>query len=390
MATDNGKIAYVGTTEASLTETQRKTLERLVKNAPDMLGLECYSNVDCAGRDVPSGIAMYFPPDAHVDPGLVGNDMFRVTCVTPVAGVCTDEQFANGLERLSSVIDQHPEDGADADVRHPEHTQDVKHWTPELGGDGSFVGAYFSFQPDHRTKDYYLVANTSIPRYATQLRDELKRTPGVTYGDLVDPSTTWQSRVRHGNSLALRNAERSLAVAANAFNAHVAHQTDLPSYTEHPDHAKPMRAISAWAQPSASIVRTTYRGQPAVGLVYGLVNARNASSAVGKKVFVATGPYEGLHAFKLETTGRAAWIPANTGRNALAASSTTTDLSKRATSFVWDSKSSQRVPFHPDLTHDAHHTITPALAAHLKTAGWNAEVQASVLVPLATKLYEKK
>ena len=65
-----------------LNKDQETKLNALLKSCPDMLGIQYFSNLDTSsGEEVPSGIAMYFSPDALVDATLISDNMFQVFAV---------------------------------------------------------------------------------------------------------------------------------------------------------------------------------------------------------------------------------------------------------------------------------------------------------------------
>lgn len=372
------KITCVGT--FTLSPAQKAKLVKLVESSPDLLGLDCYSNVDCTSdEDVPSGIAMYFPLNAPVDPTLIHGNLFQVTCASKINGdTLTDAHFADKLGDMARVVEQHPAPAISTTTRHPDVSPDRKAWIPELGGPGSFVGAYYRLRENHRDKDYYLIVKSSIPTFVTEFKQRLSRQPTTTYGDLVNDKL-----LIAGQYLAKRNAQRNLANAAEAFQVSIPRTEDTASHITDPHHALPVRAVPTWVQPSVSIGQVLYRGKtPAVGLFYGLVKREDCTAANEKTLFVASNPYDGIYVFPLKNPLKEPWMPADTGHSEEQPSTKKIE----ASCITWERKAT--TPTHPDLTKGAFKPVNKVFKSFMKQAGWNAEDHVGVLVPLAVKIYD--
>lgn len=356
----------------AISAEQRKKLEALVKSAPDLLAVECFRNIDTSHTDdVPTGIVMYFPPSAVVDPTLISDNMFQHMSVSSVMrGGANDEHFQARLESLQESVQQHPKDAYVDEVRHPSHNRDTRKWSSELGGVGSFVGAFYQLEEDHRTKTYYLAARGTVPHLVQNLKNSIGQSQ-PTYRDLVS-GDEWQSKVHYARYAVHRNVQRNLAQAAEAFQVSIRRMDDTNAFVADPQHAPPERAVPQWQQDTFSIQSCIFKGQPAVALYNGVVPSQNCP----ERFFVVGNPYDGVHVVPITEPVHAA-LPADTGRNGVGSKFDETRLK----GVIWESKRDNN---HPDLHANAFNKLVPST---YKQSGWNPENHIGLMVPIAIKIF---
>ena len=346
----DAKIHCVGGT---CTDADRAKLRIIVESAPDMLALNVHPTVELHG-DHNNGTVMYFPPDAPVDATLIPDRLWETLALARVnqgyrGDKPIDAHFANKEGALRNSIVQEPASRITESVRDSKTNADMRPWRHELGGPGSFVGAFYAPNPeDHRKRDYFLVSRGTVPQLVQDLKNAIAR-EAPTYRELL-MSDAWRKRMDYGAYVAERNAQRNLVSAAAACQVSISRMNDVGSALASPDHALPERAIPDHQQTTYSIQSTMYAGKPAVAIYSGVIKSASNNSAAST-AYVAAAPSHGLYAFPIEgSLLSSALLPA-----ALPASQTSATLVKPA----------------------------------LKAAGWNPEQPIGLLVPLALVEYHE-
>lgn len=372
-----------------LTADQKSKLLAIVESAPSILGLHYFSNLDTtSNEDVPSGIAMYFPPDAKVDATLISDNMFQVLAVSrvlspPYGKTLSDEYFTGKLTEISEAIEQYPRLAADGTTRHPHTNEDRKVWNGELGGVGSFVGVYFQLRDDHRTKDYYYVAQGTVPLVVRDLKQMINE-KAPTFQEMLF-GKEWKGTVAHASYLANRNAQKNLATLSEVCQTGIKRTKDVGAALVNergervPHMAPPDRAVPTWQQNTYSIRDTMYQGKPAVAIYHGVVPKQDLSALT--RYFVVANPVDGLYSFPISrcTGSNVAGLPADTGKQ-LNKSNKPKSIARDI--ITWEEQNKYE---HEDVQRA--NPLTKSIKGAIKAAGWNAEEHIGLLVPLALKLY---
>lgn len=374
----------------NLSNDQKSKLEALTRDAPQMLGIQYFSNLDTSSNEeIPSGIAMYFPADAQVDSTLISDNMFQVFAVSKVLGApygktLNDDYFSGKIAVVNSAVEQHPRMPATGLVRHPVTNKDRKAWNSELGGPGSFAGIYFQLHDDHRTKDYYYVTRGTVPLVVRDLKQRINE-EGPTFRELIY-GKEWKGLVDHAEYMAQRNAQKNLAQLAETCQTSINREDDIgAALVNEKDEpvlhmAKPERAVPTWQQKTYSIRTTMFKGKPAVAIYNGVVPKEDCS---GDRFFVVSNPYDGLYSFPISKNliKSVAAVPADTGR----ATSVAAPLGKKAIpSIVVCEGNSSKVVKEEAMQGNP---LTKSIKESIKAVGWDSENHVGLLVPLVLKLY---
>lgn len=386
----------------TLTADQQSKLLAIVESAPSMLGLHYFSNLDASSNEeVPTGIAMYFPPDALVDATLISDSMFQVLAVSrvlspPYGKTLDDAHFMGKLDEINAALEQHPKLAANGSTRHPDTNQDRRVWKSELGGIGSFAGVYFQLRDDHRTKDYYYVAQGTVPLVVRDLKQQINE-KAPTFQQLLF-GKEWKGAVEHAGYLAQRNAQKNLATLSEVCETGIKRVKDagaaLVNENGDPVHhmAPPERAVPTWQQTTYSIRDTMYQGKPAVAIYNGVVPKQELSALTREdsRYFVVANPVDGLYSFPISSrsvAGNVAGLPADTGRDSPRPSGAGGTTPSHLNVVTWERPTglSQKNSLHEDILRA--NPLTKTIKTSIKAAGWNAEDHVGLLVPLALKLY---
>lgn len=399
---------HASSPNVTLTPDQQAKLLAIAESAPDMLGLHYFSNLDTSSNEeVPSGIAMYFPPDAHVDATLISDNMFQVLAVSrvlapPYGKTLSDAYFTDKLGAINEAIEQHPALPANGATRHPDTNQDRRMWKSELGGVGSFVGVYSQLRDDHRTKDYYYVAQGTVPLVVRDLKQQINE-KAPTFQELLF-GKEWKGVLEHAAYLAQRNVQKNLATISEVCQTSIKRINDVGAALvnergETVQHlAPPERAVPTWQQTTYSIRDTMYQGKPAVAIYHGVVPKQELSSLTREdsRYFVVANPVDGLYSFPISSramAGGVAGLPADTGRTRAEGAGSTKTKPRSIAAFggdgtrvvTWDGRDAKSDTVHDDVLHA--NPLTKTIKQSVKAAGWNAEEHVGLLVPLALKLY---
>lgn len=377
-----------------LNKDQETKLNALLKSCPDMLGIQYFSNLDTSsGEEVPSGIAMYFSPDALVDSTLISDNMFQVFAVSRVMGAphgktLNDEYFAGKLDEINAAVKQFPRLPATGLTRAPGDNKDRKAWNPELGGPGSFAGVYFQLRDDHRTKDYYYVSQGTVPLVVEDLKSQInERAP--TFQELLH-GKDWRGLIDHTEYMAQRNVQKNLVALSEVCQTSISRVDDggaaLVNEKDEPvpHMAMPERANPTWQQKTYSIRETMYRAKPAVAIYNGVVPKQDCA---GDRYFVVANPYDGIYSFPLEKDliRSVAAVPANTG-SGIDKKPSARGKSLKILTYEGKGSSSSSSTIEEEVMRG--NPLTMSIKESIKAVGWNPENHVGLFVPLALKVYD--
>jgi hypothetical protein len=369
-----------------LSKPQEEKLNTLVKSCPDILGIRYFSNINTTSdEDVPSGIAMYFPFDAQVDSTLISDNMFQVFAVSsvlaPPYGIAlSDDHFSGKLSSINEAVQQYPKLPASSEVRNPVDNKDCKPWNSELGGPGSFVGVYFQLRDDHRTKDYYYVAQGTVPLVVRDLKQRINE-KAPTFRDLLY-GPEWKGVVDHAGYMAQRNVQKNLSLVAEAYQTSIARVDDIGAALVDekgkpvPHMAKPERAVPNWQQNTYSIRTALFKGKQCVAIYNGIVPKEECTR---DRLFVVANAYDGIYSFPLsKCLVQVPAVPADTGK-----SDTTSATRKNTKNLSIIACEGTNNLSHDDFSNP----LTKPVKESIKAVGWNPENHVGLLVPLAIKMY---
>jgi len=393
----NAKICFRGNTSAErLHESQRAKLNALVESCPELVALHVYPNLDTTSEEnIPSGIAMYFPLTAKVDPTVVSDSLFQTVCISKVLGSphgveLDDEHFIKGAAAINAAVDQFPENRVTGDTRHPVTSRDKHAWASELGGEGSFIGAYYQLDT-HRDKTYYLSARGTAPLVVRDLKTAIaERDP--TYNDLLY-GDEFRAVLKNAAYVAHRNVQRNLANVAEALKVSIARTDDVGQWLAEAHHSYRERACPECTLDAYTIRSATYDKTPVAVLYNGVVPAEDLVQLRDKKFYIVANPNDGIYVAKLTSANKLTAVPIDTGR-----ASVVQEQQKKKTNsalkikshainqgIVWENQKS--LTQHPDLVPGTFHPLGSDMKATLRTAGWNPDEPVGVLVCLAAKIY---
>ncbi len=225
------KIKYIGNVRP--TASQLSTLKLIVDSAPEMIALECFSNLDTdsSAEDLPRGIAMYFPPDALVDATLISSDAFETLAVA---------RILHGPYGTKTLDDNALPKG---------------------------VGAYYKLRDDHRTKDYFLVATGTAHDAVSVLKEKIAMTT-PTYGQL-------SSLIHDAICEAACDAERKLMDMAEQCSVSIQCCPDRSVQRQGINQGYPEKALPTWSQRNFVIESRKYNGQPAICISNGVTSSND-------------------------------------------------------------------------------------------------------------------
>lgn len=385
-------VECIGFSPEELTSDERDALLRLAKHSEGLLGMEVYPNLDVSDVDnIPTGVVMYFDPSAKVDPTMIHDKLFESTAVSKVLkgphaahGEIADEAFSMNRGSFLNAVPQYSKAPARPEVR-TAAMKEMKPWHAEMGGDGSFVGAYSQLEPNHRDKTYYLVSRGTVPLIVQNLKEQIA-SERPTFRELVSQKD-WATKLQNGKYMAQRNVQRNLVNMAAASQVAVSRIRDLGSKRPTPDHAYPVRAVPEWQQVSHDIRDAKWAGKPAVAVYSGVLPAEDRRAA--EDVFVAGNPYDGITVFPVKGPSDTSAYPIDTGRNARREAHTAAKnaraIQERARVVAWENQ--QEHPLHSDVAPDAWKPINETFKTVMKRGGWNAEHGTRMMIPIVVKVY---
>lgn len=399
----------IGFDEKSLTDNQRVKISAFIASQKpgDLLELQLYPNLDTTSdENIPTGMRAVFASNAPVDPTIIGDNMFQHMAVSKIIvqpGQTINDEFFKGREAdVRDAVEQFPADPVSGKICTQQTNQEIKVWAPELGGPGSFVGIYSKLKDDHRSKDYYIAGRGTVPLFVQDLKRSIAAAASgdkqVTYRDLTT-NDKWRSQIHTGDRLAQRNLFRSMANVAEVCGVEIHRTPDLsnaaPSINS--NMALPEQAVPEWIQPTHSIELTTFKGQPAVALNYGVVPMEKCLATDDSHFFVVANPYDGIAIFNLTNVSQLMsvnGVPADTGRRMLPeqVSVKETDYTHRIQGIVWEisPKSKSKLvgaAHHVDLHASAFNPVGKEFKHSMRTMGWNPEEHVEKLVCVVAKIY---
>lgn len=381
---ENSKIHCVGFSADKLTADQKEKLEQLVSSSPDLLGVHVFPNIDTSSdENIPSGITMFFPPSAKVDATLVSDNLFQVLCVSKVLSgpfdrALDDAHILSKVKTMGDAVEQHPKKPVTGETRHPITNKDKHTWASELGGEGSFVGAYYQLAENHRDKNYYLVARGTAPLVVQSLKDMItEKQP--TYRDLIF-GDEFRGVMQNAAYTAKRNVQRNLCNVAEALEVSISRMDEIGSILEHPSHSYRERAEPEWSVKTCSIRSAEYGGKPAVALYSGVVPKSDVQNLKDAKFFVVANPVDSIHVVDLTKPSELSAIPVDTGRSTKAVSST--KKVPLIEGVLCDGTRNVQ-----DVAQEPYNKITPVMKQTFKKSGWETDNPMGVLVRVAVKVH---
>lgn len=387
-------LEYVGITPESLSDDQRDKLRAFIESHPPdaIQAIVVYPNFDAhSEHDVPSGMIVKYNPEARVDPTTLPKNLFQRMHVSRVVrgGSGEDSYFEKRIPEIQQTVDQFTATPISGKTRGVKRNSDTSHWSPELGGSGSFVGVYSQLKENMRDKEHFVVARGTAPLYVEDLKRQVAAEK-PTYGQLVTDNE-WIKRIDYGDRAAKRNVNRNIANVAEACGVEVVRDDDRFSHNTNLNFGEPEVAAPEWEQISYSIDATTHNGAPSVAFLHGVVPSEECLRMENGRFFVCSNPYDGIFAFPLTNYERLLsvdGIPADTGRAKPISSLVGVAVDKeRLRGVTWDgaSKDAANVDLHPE----AFRPVGAQFKDAMKEMGWNAEDHVLRMVPIACKIYNE-
>lgn len=388
------KIHWVGgINKDSLTKEELEKLTLLVENTPGLVGLNVYSNLDCTSDDdIPSGISLHMDPRTVVDPTLISDRLFETRAVAKILkgpkGKELDDAHFKAVN-IHQSVEQHPEDAPHARIMEA-GGKEVEQWSSELGGPGSFVGAFYESDPDdHDVHTYYLVAQGTVPLLVQDFKKEIaERAP--TFGDLAMRGE-WTKRMQNLGYVANRNVCRNLANLASDAQVSIRREQDLGARDslDSPHQGLPTRAAPEFSQATHTISTGIYHGKPVVVMYNGVVPRQVAQRQGKGAFFVATNPSTGLYKFHLSKQAEVPAIPVSVRKNYSVSRPQAGEkkrIQSRLRKVTWEQQ--DKYPMHNDILPSAYQKMDRTFKNGMKQAGWDSDTsQPVVMTPLQVKLY---
>lgn len=396
----DAKIHFMGCMSAAkLDESQRAKLNALVESCPSLLALHVYPNLDTTSEEnIPSGIAMYFPMNAKVDSTILSDSLFQTMCVSKVLASphgkeLDDEHFVKSATAIGEAVDQFPKIPVTGDTRHPVTNQDKHQWSPELGGEGSFVGAYYQMDT-HREKAYYLVARGTVPLVVRDLK-ALVAEDEPTFAELLNEKK-FRDVMKNADYVAHRNVQRNLANVAEALQVSILRTDDIGGKLNDPHESYRERACPQCTLDAYTIRATTYNKDPAAVLYNGVVPSQDLHKLDDQKYFVVENPNDGIHVVRFSKRSELAAVPIDTGRSNSVPKENAAVRPKKSSALkikqsainqgiVWENQ--KNLKQHPDLVAGVFQPLGKDMKLTLRSAGWDPEEPIGVLVCMAAKIY---
>lgn len=392
----NPLIECVGYTPSA---EELKKVEAFIRSQPegDILKVQLFSNFDATSEEnLPSGMNVLFRPEAKVDASILSDNLFQTLAVakilTPEA--LKDEHFSSAA--MMEAVCQFPEDPISGKVHNRQTNQEIRAWSPELGGPGSFAGVYSMLRDDHRTKDYFIAARGTAPLYVQDVKKNIasKGADGPTYAQLLGEAE-WCNFLGAAQEAARRNVCRTMLNVAEACGVEIMRSDDVFNGAPYQnlELAYPELSVPEWIQPTHSI--RAVRGKvPAVALSYGVVPMEDCLRLEDNHFFVVANPYDGISVFDLsrhEDMMHHSALPADTGRAVLPESVSTAiqDYANRKQGMVWEESSGTLVgaEYHVDLHPSAFRSVDKNFKQAMRKMGWNPEDHVRRMVCVAAKIY---
>lgn len=383
----NPLIKCVGIEAKAITPEQTNKLNAWVKGHKDgdLLAMHVFSNVDTsAANGIPSGVVMYYRPDARVDAGALSDALFERVSVTPVlraSAPLNDQYFETRVNALNETVPQSSKDAINGKVRNTETNADMDHWESDLGGPNSMIGIYSELGDDQRTKTYHMVARGTAPAYVHDYKRAVASLK-PTYGELVN-NPEWINRTVYGVKAAERNVHRNMAAAAEALGIDIIRSDDHHAYVSDSTHDVPEMSLPEWSQATHTIRQGSMNSRPIVEVYHGVVPA---AQSMDDKFYVVGSPYDGIYAFpisRMNDLQHAGGLPVDTGRyvdrNAIPIDNEKL-YSTRSKGFVWEGTEKINADLHPEA-------FRPINKTAMKQMGWNPEHHEGRLIPVCVKIY---
>jgi len=400
----NPLIECIGFDASTLDAAAVEKVNTLIASQPegDVMRVELYPNFDATSEEnLPSGMMVFFSPQAKVDPTLLSDNLFQAVAVSkiiPQQGQTVNDAFFEGMgENVLDAVQQFPEQPVSGKVHNKYNNQEIKQWAPELGGSDAFVGVYSKLREDHRTKDFYVVGRATAPLYVQDVKRHIasaKDTP--TYAQLMD-NAEWCDFMGAAELASRRNLYRNMQNVAESCGVEIMRADDVfnGATYENPDLAAPELAVPEWMQPTHSIRKTALMNQPAVAVSYGVVPMEHCLKLEDQHFFVVANPYDGISVFdmtKHEDMLHHAGLPADTGRTQQPEniSLNVDEYTDRIQGIVWERAENAKLvgaEHHVDLHSDAFRKVDRSFKHCMRHMGWNPEDHVERMVCVVAKIY---
>lgn len=403
----NPLIHCVGFDASNLTSDQLTKIETFIQAHPegDLQQVQLFPNFDATSdENIPTGMVVIHSPNAKVDPSSLGDALFQtlaVSKVVPQPGqTINDQYFEDKQAELMDAVEQFPAQPISGRVQNRLEHREIEAWSPELGGQDSFVGIYSKLRDDHRTKDYFVVGRGTAPLFVSDLKraigSAISKKQGPTYADLLEREE-WSDLMGAAESAASRNICRSMLNAAEACGVEIMRADDLfnGAPVVDPNLASPELAVPEWIQPTHTVRKITFQGQPAVAVSYGVVPIENCYQLEDQHFFVVANPYDGISLFDMtrrEDMQQMIGLPADTGRTTALEniSTNTSDYTNRMHGIIWEKSDNPQfvgANYHVDLHPSAFRNVDKPFKRSLAKMGWNPEDHESRLICVLAKIY---
>jgi hypothetical protein len=396
------RIVFNGLSEADLSPEAREKLTMLLASQPkdSILQVDLFPNFDATSEDnLPSGMAITFASEAKVDPTLISDSLYQTFAINRI--IPTEEQhlddafFTKCTVDVMDAVRQFPDQSISGQVHNRATNEEVRAWSPELGGEGSFAGVYGKLRDDHRTKDYFVLARGTAPLYVQDVKRRIAQKQ-PTFHQLVNEHE-WCDFMGAAAESARRNVFRTMQNVAEACGVQIMRADDVKNGAPYEDMnlAYPELAVPDWEQPTHDIVRTQMHNKPCVTITYGIVPTEHALRMEDNKFFVVANPYDGVAVFNISNVHEVAalkGLPADTGRalQPEQVSRTITEYATRKEGVVWEqSQESQLVgaDYHVDLHPSAFRPVDRSFKKAMKGMGWNPEDPVERMVCVVAKIF---
>ena len=400
----NPLVSCVGIRESDLTADQVSKVNAFVAAQPpgDLLQVQLFPNFDATSEENnPSGMVAIFSGDAIADPTVLGDDLFQTTAVSKIIPQYNqkidDEYFSGMKQEVLEAVTQFPAEPISGRVHNRHTNKEIKAWSPELGGDASFVGIYSKLRADHRSKDYFVVGRGTAPLYVSDVKKAIgSAVEKPTYLQLLNDDK-WCDFVGAAQEASRRNVFRGMLNVAESCGVEIMRTDDVTNGASHvnADLAPPEMAVPEWVQPTNTIRNVTFQHKPAVAISYGVVPIENCYQLDQSHFFVVANPYDGISLFDMTRTEdmkRMIGLPADTGRS-LAPETISTNASEykdRLQGIVWEHSSESALvgaEHHVDLHPSAFRPVEGEFQQSMRGMGWNPEHHVQRLVCVLAKIY---
>jgi len=255
------------------------------------------------------------------------------------------------------------------------HTKDTDdYWQAELGPNG-IAGVFKKLQPDHRSFEYYIVAQSGAPLAAQQLKSYVMDKE-LTFNELLQ-----DANYHYVQDAARRNTLRLAYNVARAMKVPISHCDDYGASTGDANLGVPLIAGLGKniVQPVSSMQSTSFEGEECAAVFH---KCRPASLC-GELAYVTASPVHGIVQFNMRYNVQARAVPSTVGVKTENVERKTLSMDRRQ-GLQWEGDET----WNPRAHEDYYHNVDDEMLSKMSDLGWKQSGvdNRAILTPVQVKI----